>query len=110
MNNVATTKLYESDKLIVWNMTLEPNESTGLHTHYNDYMFHATQGSVIEVQDADGNYLTTITVNTGDTLEFRIDGDQLVALDPSIPSLPITHQAYNRGDSTYKEILVETKK
>ncbi|MDF1655898.1 MAG: hypothetical protein P1U34_12390 [Coxiellaceae bacterium] len=107
MAEVATTKIFESESIIVWKMILEPGECTGVRTHHHNYMFYATQGSIIEVQDSEGNHLETITVNTGEVLEFRLDDDTLVSTkDPEL-IVPATHQACNRGDQTYTEVLVE---
>ena len=33
MAEVATTKLLENDKVIVWDLQLQPGESTGVHRH-----------------------------------------------------------------------------
>lgn len=109
MTEVASKKIFESNSMIVWEMVLAPGEGTGVHTHYHDYMFYATQGSVIEIQDAVGELIDTITVNTGDVLEFKLDGGQLISSTDGIPVVPVTHQAYNRGDQDYTEVLVELK-
>ena len=47
MADVATTKLFENDRVIVWEMVLEPGESTGVHTHQRDYFFHVLEGSTV---------------------------------------------------------------
>ena len=33
MPDIATKKIFENDKIAVWEMVLEPGESTGVHTH-----------------------------------------------------------------------------
>lgn len=109
MAEVATTKLFESDKIILWEMVLAPGENTGLHTHHYDYMFYATQGSTIEVQDEHGQYIDEFTIKEGEALEFKLEGDQLICTNGSGLAFPATHQGINRGDQAYKEILVEYK-
>ncbi len=109
MTEVGSKKIFESNKVIVWEMVLAPGEGTGVHTHCHDYMFYATQGSVIEIQDRLGELIDTITVDTGDVLEFKLDGEQLISSTDGIPVVPATHQAYNRGDQDYTEVLVELK-
>lgn len=110
MANVATTKIFESDSIIVWEMVLTPGEGTGVHTHHHDYMFYATQGSTLEIQDENGKHIDTITINTGDVLEFKIDGNSLRSSQKDKPIIPVTHQAYNRGNQDYTEVLVEQKR
>lgn len=39
MSGVGTKKVFENDRVIVWEMTLEPGDSTGQHTHEHDYFF-----------------------------------------------------------------------
>ena len=67
MADIATTKIFESDKIAVWEMVLEPGESTGVHTHYDDYMYYILEGSELEVTDKDGNVLSNIELNAGET-------------------------------------------
>lgn len=109
MSNVATTKLFENDTIILWDMVLAPGESTGMHTHHHNYMFYATQGSQIEIQNEQGDIISHIDVKTGESLEFSLEGDMLVCTTKDLPKVPVTHQAFNRGEHDYKEILIEFK-
>ena len=34
MSDVGTARLFENDRVIVWEMLLEPGESAGPHRHY----------------------------------------------------------------------------
>ena len=45
MGEVGTTKVYENEKIIVWEFTLEPGEETPLHEHKHDYIFYIQNGS-----------------------------------------------------------------
>ncbi len=106
MAEVATTKLFENEKVIIWEMVLEPGQSTGVHTHSNDYLIYAIEGSTIEAIDKDGNVLGQPEITTGSVMYLNIEGDELVAGEARFPS---THDAKNVGTDRYREILVEIK-
>ena len=53
MADVATSKLLENDKVTVWEMVLEPGESTGVHTHEHSYIIQVLEGSTLEATDAE---------------------------------------------------------
>ena len=106
MSDIATKKVYENDKVIVWEMQLEPGESTGLHSHENTYFFHVLDGSTIDTLDKDGASLGTFPLEAGSTHYFSSDGDELIYGDLRLPA---THEAKNIGAARYSEILVELK-
>jgi hypothetical protein len=106
MADIANKKIFENDKIAVWEMVLQPGESTGIHTHRHDYMFYVIEGSTGEVTDKDGNILGSLAMNAGDTMFFRHVGDQFIAGDFTVPA---THSARNVGRTRYREILVEVK-
>lgn len=106
MADIANRKVFENDKIVVWEMVLEPGESTGLHTHTNDYLFYVTEGSTGEVTDKDGNVLGKLEMKIGDLMFFKREGQELLAGDLRIPT---THSARNVGSKRYSEILVEIK-
>ena len=106
MSEVATRKLFENEKVIVWEMTLEPGEHTGVHTHEHEYFFHVLEGSVIDTLDADGNSVGEFEFRSDSTHYLTLDGDQLVLGDIRAPA---THDAKNIGPNRYHEILVEFK-
>jgi len=106
MSDIATKKIFENDKIAMWEMVLEPGESTGVHTHSHDYLFYVLEGSTAEVTDRQGNPLGKFEMKAGDTMSFRLEGQGLVAGDLRIPA---THSARNIGSTRYREILVETK-
>jgi hypothetical protein len=39
MSEVGTRKLFENDRVIVWDFVLEAGEKTTVHTHTHDYVF-----------------------------------------------------------------------
>ena len=106
MNPVGTRILLENDAMIVWDLVLEPGESTGVHRHELDYLVHVTQGSTLFATDWDGENPTEVTINTGATFYFAVDGD--IA---SVGELETTavHDAKNIGTNAYREIMVEMK-
>ena len=106
MADVATRKLLENEKVIIWELVLEPGESTGVHTHSNDYLIYTIEGSTIEATDKDGNLLGQPEVPAGTVLYLNLEGDELVADDTRYPA---THDSENIGASRYREILVEIK-
>ena len=106
MAEVATKKLYENDKVIVWEMMLEPGESTGLHTHQHNYFFHAIECSTMEITDKDGNVVTTLNLADDSVMYLDLEGDELIGDENRIPA---THAARNIGTTRYREILVELK-
>ena len=103
---IATKKLFENETIAVWEMVLEPGESSGLHTHSNSYLFYVLEGSTGEVTDKDGNSCGSLTMEPGFTMFFQMQGKELVAGDFRIP---LTHSARNVGKTRFREILVETK-
>src|SRR5439155_8641072 len=106
MSEIATKKIFENDKIAVWEMVLEPGESTGVHTHRHDYMFYVIEGSTGEVTDKDGKFLGSLDMKPGDTMFFRLDGNDFVAGDFRVPA---THNARNVGQTRYREMLREAK-
>ena len=106
MSDIATTKLFENDKIAVWEMVLEPGESTGVHTHLHDYVFFVIDGSTAEVTDKDGKSLAKLEMKAGETMSLRLEGQDLISGDLRLPA---THDARNVGTTRYREILVETK-
>ena len=104
---IATKKLFENDKIVVWEMVLEPGESSGLHTHSHSYLFHVIEGSTGEVTDKNGTHCGTLTMEPGFTMYLQLKGQELVASEDF--RIPITHSARNAGKTRFREILVETK-
>ena len=106
MGDVATKKLYENDKVIVWDLTLEPGERTGVHTHKLDYMLHVLEGSTLRAYDGDGTVMADVPLEDETTLYFAVkDG---IATANGLQT-NATHEAENVGTGRYREIMVEVK-
>jgi len=54
MAGVGTEKVFENDKVIVWNFVLAPGEETPVHTHEHSYMWYAIDGAPLQVFDEHG--------------------------------------------------------
>jgi hypothetical protein len=106
MSGVGTNKVFENERVIVWEMTLEPGESTGQHTHENDYFFQVISGSTLETIDSNGVSLGGFDLVTGSTHYLTLKGEELIYGDVRVPA---THDAKNIGPDRYYEILVELK-
>jgi beta-alanine degradation protein BauB len=47
MGDVGTKKLFEDERIILWEFALEPGERTACHTHDKDYLFYVLEGSTL---------------------------------------------------------------
>jgi hypothetical protein len=109
MGDVGTKKLFEDERIILWEFALGPGERTACHTHDKDYMFYVLEGSTLEVFDAGGAPLGAFEARTADIFSFRCEGDELVSTDGKGLRAPATHIARNAGSRRYREILIEKK-
>lgn len=109
MSEVGTTKIFENERIILWEFVLEPGARTPCHTHRHDYVFYVLEGTTLEVFDADDRYLGAFEAYTGGTFPLNVVGDELVSADDKGLRAPVTHSARNAGTGRYREILVETK-
>ena len=110
MSAVGTKKLFEDDKLIVWEFELGPGEEGELHTHELDYVVRVNSGSVLEVYDAKEELLYKVETNPGDTTKFALKGDLIVPDGPERCPIPRTHRVRNVGPIPFSEVLIEFKK
>jgi beta-alanine degradation protein BauB len=111
MAGVGTEKVFENDKVVVWNCSLAPGEYSSLHTHEHEYMWYAIEGALLQVFDEDGNDLGTFDVPTGAFYSFKLDNGYIEVLSEigKGARVPATHRARNVGTTPYREVLVEYK-
>jgi len=111
MAGVGSEKIFENDKVIVWNFVLQPGEETPLHTHEHAYMWYAIEGAPLQVFDAQGNDLGTLEVPTGAVYSLKLENGFLEVLSEPGKGVrvPATHKAKNVGPTAYREVLVEYK-
>ncbi|KAJ1629463.1 hypothetical protein T492DRAFT_840744 [Pavlovales sp. CCMP2436] len=102
-------KLLRDDALTrIWELTLQPGESGGVHRHEFDYHFVVTQPSTLRVSDANGTFLFDFEAKG--TFGFRLVGDSLVPIEGELPwNFPATHSAQNVGESAFSEFIFENK-
>jgi hypothetical protein len=109
MGDVGTTKIFEDDRVAIWEFLLEPGCRTPVHTHERDYVFYVLEGSRLEVFGANDEPLGAFDANTGDVFALACEQGELRSRDDKGLRAPATHSARNAGTSRYREILVETK-
>ena len=91
--NVATRLLLENERVKVWEMTLEPGESSDLHQHTMDYVLCIVEGSGIDADRTDG-----------ETFKGRVQPGQVFYIKRGG-----TERAVNRSDTRFREIVIELK-
>jgi predicted metal-dependent enzyme (double-stranded beta helix superfamily) len=109
MGTVGTTKVFEDERIIVWEFVLAPGEKTPVHTHEHDYIFYVLEGAPLQVYDAEDRELGQFDASTGAVFALKCEGGELISLDGRGHRVPATHSARNLGATRYREILVETK-
>lgn len=106
MADVATNKVFENEKMIAWELILDPGESSGIHSHAHDYFFYVVEASELEAFDAEGNSLGQFTDPVCGTVFVEFDGTDLVH---ELGKFPATHEVRNTGSTRYRELLIELK-
>ena len=109
MAGVGTEKIFENDKVAVWNFELAPGEETPLHTHERSYMWYAISGAPLQIFDENGNDLGTLEVPTGGIFSLKVENGEIEVLsEPGKGTrVPARHKARNVGTTPYREVLVE---
>lgn len=108
---VGSEKVFENDKVIVWNFELAPGEETPVHTHEHNYMWYAIAGAPLQIYDENGKDLGVFDVPTGGIFSLKLDNGFLEVLSDigKGARVPARHKARNIGPTPYREILVEYK-
>ena len=109
--DIGKEKIFENDKIIVWNFELQPGEETPMHQHTRSYLWYAIQGQPLAAEDEHGNDLGIFDVETDSVWDIRRNENELVIMsgDAKGMTYPHTHKARNAGDGPYREILIEFK-
>ncbi len=94
-NQVGTKLLFENDRVRVWDLSLAPGESTGVHRHGNDYFFVTIGGGLLQGIDASGLKGEPRQMGDGEVHWRSLEGEDAV------------HEAVNVGDSPWRNIVVE---
>jgi hypothetical protein len=95
---IGTRLLFENDRLRVWELVLEPGESSGVHQHHHDFAFaYVTVENELEVRvpgdpprptSAQDGYVSATEI--GDGRDARL-----------------VHELVNVGTTTHRQILFE---
>ena len=94
---VADHVLFEDDKVRIWEMKLEPGDYTALHRHELDYYLVIMSGDLVAgvtPRDSPMDSFIGIVPPNGNTVGIPRGG---------------VEWAWNVGEKTYHEILVEVK-
>ena len=95
-SQVGTKLLFENERVRVWDLCLQPGESTGLHRHASDYFYVVFGGGTLQGKEADGTDKPVQTMSDGEVHFREIDGEAI-------------HEAVNVGDQPWRNIVVELK-
>ncbi len=98
LGNVADRVLFEDDNVRIWEMKLEPGEHSDLHHHEHDYYLVIFSGDLVAgvpPKDSPMDFFVGVVPPEGNTVPVPKGG---------------TEWAFNVGEKTYHEILIELKK
>jgi beta-alanine degradation protein BauB len=93
LGDVANRFLFENDRVRVWEMRLEPGEGSALHHHELPYLLCILEGTSIDADYA--NRETEHAPVKPGHVYYQERGT--------------TERAVNRGDTRFREILIELK-
>jgi len=97
IGDVADHVLFEDDKVRIWEMKLAPGEHSDLHRHEHDYYLVIFQGDLVAGVTPKGSPMDSfvgIVPPQGNTVAVPKGG---------------VEWAWNVGEQTYHEILIELK-
>ncbi len=98
LGDVANTILFEDDDVRIWEMKLAPGEHSDLHHHEHDYSLVVDSGDLVAgvpPKDSPMDFFVGKIPPKGNTVRVPKGG---------------TEWAFNVGEKTYHEILIELKK
>jgi hypothetical protein len=93
---VGTRLLFENERVRVWDLCLEPGESTGLHRHECDYLYVVIGDGRLQAADGEGKRWEARDMKDGE-VRFNQVSDEAV------------HEAFNVGPGPWRNIVVELK-
>jgi quercetin dioxygenase-like cupin family protein len=93
LGDVATRLLLENERVKVWEMALEPGESSALHRHTMDYVLYILEGTTIDADRPDGT-----------SARYPVHPGQLIYVPRGG-----TERAVNRSATRFRELLIELK-
>jgi hypothetical protein len=97
-DHVGTQLLLETPALRVWELALDPGQSSGLHRHEHDYFFvYTTEENVLEVRVRNGPALP-VRASAGYVALTQVGDAQAGRLE---------HELVNVGTTRHHQIVVE---
>jgi hypothetical protein len=103
LGEVGTKKLFENDRVVVWEMRLAPGEKEQVHRHDRVYLMIQISGDRVAA-DFEPESQGTWAAFAGQRLEGEVsNGNVLFAEKGGVES------AVNVGNETFYEIIVELK-
>ncbi len=92
---VGTSRLFENDRVRVWEVRLAPGERTPFHAHTVRYLWTCVDPGVGRQRYADGT-MKLLRYGTGDTLYLEL-----------LPETPMLHDLENVGETPLRFVTVE---
>ncbi|MCH8103656.1 MAG: hypothetical protein IIB28_10945 [Chloroflexi bacterium] len=94
LGEIATEVLFENDRVKIWNLIVEPGESSDWHLHGRDYVTVVVESNGgLEAQYGDGT--SNLSTNTVGSFTYH-DSHQI-------------HRVVNNSNTRYKNVLIELK-
>ena len=93
LGDIATTVLFENERVKIWNLVVDPGEASAWHLHPRDYVTVVVEGGGLTVEFEDGT--SSEGSAAGGTWTYH--GDHRV------------HRVVNHTDTRYKNVLIELK-
>ena len=93
---VGTTLLFENDRVRVWDLQLAPGDSTGLHRHRHDFLYVVIGDGRLQTRFVDGSADPPRDMQDGEVRFRQVSGD-------------LVHEAVNRGQQDWRNIVIELK-
>jgi len=97
LGNIASRVLFEDHHVRIWEMTLEPGEASAKHHHEHEFYLVILQGDLIAgvtPEDSEVENFVARVPKDGNTVPIPKGG---------------TEWAFNVGNETFREILIELK-
>ena len=94
LGDIATTVLFENDKVKIWNLVVDPGQASQWHIHERDYVTIVVGGGGLDIEFDDG----TSGHNESEVGTWRFHGEHKV------------HRVVNNSNQQYKNVLVELKR
>ena len=109
LGEVGTTRIFENDKIIMWEFVLEPGAETPLHEHRHDYVFYVLDGAPLEVSTPTARISAPSRRPPGRSSRF--DSRAVTWYRPTKTATACRRctRRRNAGETRYREILVESK-